>query len=127
MHMATVCDALAVAVVVKMPATCVEQATVWGRIAPMSSNDSRPQKSDGTTTNGLSNRPTLDAAIKSAIHSDPSAGHARTGAVVARVGASRGINCPLTEIGSRIKTLAENEDSAIRMHGNKVCLLKNES
>lgn len=108
-------------------ATCGEQAAAWGRIAPMSSNDSRPQKSDGTTTNGLSNRPTLDAAIKSAIHGDPSAGHARTGAVVARVGASRGINCPLAEIGSRIEALAESEDYDIQMHDNKVCFLTNES
>lgn len=109
------------AVAGKKTATWIQQAAVWGR-APMSSKDSRPQKSDGTTTHGLSNRPKLDAAIRSAIKSDPSVGHARIGAVVARVGAARGINCPLAEIGDRIEALAADEDSAVRTHGPKICL-----
>jgi len=57
-----VCDTHTVAVVVENPATCGEQAAVCGRTTRMSSNDSRPQKSDGTTTNGLSNRPPDDLA-----------------------------------------------------------------
>jgi len=121
--MGEVCDTHTVAVVVENPATCGEQAAVCGRTTRMSSNDSRPQKSDGTTTtNGLSNRPKLDAAIRSAIKSDPSVGHARIGPVVARVGAARGINCPLAEIGSRIEALADDDDSTVRTHGDKVCV-----